>query len=599
MPTIEWVTPAPLWPTAHEAGPVAFQRPRLVKLSGDDFLPAFLDAMTGPNADPGAFFADTSHDFGAAEDKNGTTLKLYHPAHGRYYLAVGSLICRQLGLPDRAVARQNGESASFVIRRRVKLPSGATREEAWVDEGPLRGWQPLVDARGAAVAVRPDEEHLPLHPVSSVLQRPAPSGFRAVVGGASGGSSSGVRLLTSGSSGPFAALMGETRTLFYGYIPVGYREKYTQRRPVAVTGTPAQILADYQADVRAASTVDKDFDYRMDEVTSRVLGLWGDIMNPSARAADRLGDTGGNERLPTVSLYLILDLADWLARYVPEVFDAVLKGTTLAGKPELEAVRDALTKIIVKTTPAGDSETTIKLSDAIAKLKDKLDLVRGVGTEPADKYNIRDATFPENVATYLPPAPPPHGKFHDLLAAALAKTAQPAQPPSEVVDLLKDQVTLEPPDDAPTAEATYFLRFVYERMSSDGRTPCEPEVSAASDTFTLARYFDPDAPARHIRIQLPSIKMQDLRKFKRGVGLEMSPELRDVANRIQKSMLDGEGLADAGAGWELGMICSFSLQIIFLVAFIVMFIFLIALNFIFWWLPFLKICFPIPRKSGG
>ena len=44
------------------------------------------------------------------------------------------------------------------------------------------------------------------------------------------------------------------------------------------------------------------------------------------------------------------------------------------------------------------------------------------------------------------------------------------------------------------------------------------------------------------------------------------------------------------------MICAFSLAIIFLVAFIVMFIFLIILNIVFWWLPFLKICFPIPRS---
>jgi hypothetical protein len=47
------------------------------------------------------------------------------------------------------------------------------------------------------------------------------------------------------------------------------------------------------------------------------------------------------------------------------------------------------------------------------------------------------------------------------------------------------------------------------------------------------------------------------------------------------------------------MICSFSFQIIFLVAFLVMFIFLILFNIIFWWLPFLKICFPIPRKPRG
>lgn len=597
MPTIEWVTPAPLWSTAHEQGQVAFRRPRLVKLAGDDFLPAFLEAMSGANADPGGFFADAAHDFDAAEDKNGGTLKLYHPAHGRYYLAVGSLVCRQLGLPDRAVAQQDGERASFVMRRRIKLAGGATQEQGWVEEGPLRGWQPLVDARGAAVAVRPDEEHLPLHPVSSVLHRPVAGPFGAISSGVSGGA----RLLTSSNgSDPFSALVGNTRTLFYGYIPVGYREKYTQRRSVSATGTPAQVLANYQADVRAASTVDANFDYRMDEVTSRVLVPWAGIKDPSATPADRLLDPGTADRLPSVSLYMVLDLADWLARYEAEVFDHIVHGTPLTGKPHMVSLVDGLKGITIKVRrPGAGSEIDLTLFNAIKELADRLDLVGGIGTEPADQYNVRDATFPASAALHAPPAPPSSGTLHGLLAVALAETAQPAQPPGEVIDLLKDQVTLEPPDDAPTSEGTYFLRFVYEHASDDRRVPCEPKVSAASETFTLARYFDPDAPARHIRIQMPSIKMQDLRKFKRGVGLEMSPELRDVANRIQKSMLDGEGLEGSGVGWELGMICSFSLQIIFLVAFIVMFIFLIALNFIFWWLPFLKICFPIPRRSGS
>jgi hypothetical protein len=136
----------------------------------------------------------------------------------------------------------------------------------------------------------------------------------------------------------------------------------------------------------------------------------------------------------------------------------------------------------------------------------------------------------------------------------------------------------------------YFLRLVYEHA------PCDPVVSEPSVSFSLARFMDPDAPARPIRLELPSIMMQDLRKYKAGVGLQMPPELRDVMARVNKGMLDGGGLSPGG-GLELAMICSFSLQIIFLVAFVVMFIFLIALNFVFWWLPFLKICFPIPKKS--
>jgi hypothetical protein len=51
------------------------------------------------------------------------------------------------------------------------------------------------------------------------------------------------------------------------------------------------------------------------------------------------------------------------------------------------------------------------------------------------------------------------------------------------------------------------------------------------------------------------------------------------------------------AGWELGMICTFSIQIITLIAFVVMFIFAILLNIVFWWMAFLKICLPIPKKA--
>lgn len=79
--------------------------------------------------------------------------------------------------------------------------------------------------------------------------------------------------------------------------------------------------------------------------------------------------------------------------------------------------------------------------------------------------------------------------------------------------------------------------------------------------------------------------------------MQMSPALRRLMGRVNEDTLDGE-LGSEGPGWELGMICTFSLQIIFLVAFIVMFIFLILLNIVFWWLPFLKICFPIPRRSS-
>jgi hypothetical protein len=116
-------------------------------------------------------------------------------------------------------------------------------------------------------------------------------------------------------------------------------------------------------------------------------------------------------------------------------------------------------------------------------------------------------------------------------------------------------------------------------------------LSPPTRAFELARALDADAPARPVLLQLPDIN--NLRKFDRGVAIEMPPSLRQMLDRVTPDILKGDGLLGA-PGLQLGMICSFSLQIIFLVAFIVMFIFLILLNIVFWWLPFLKICFPIP-----
>jgi hypothetical protein len=122
-----------------------------------------------------------------------------------------------------------------------------------------------------------------------------------------------------------------------------------------------------------------------------------------------------------------------------------------------------------------------------------------------------------------------------------------------------------------------------------------PVVSAPSHPFELAGPLDADAPARKILLQMPDIT--NMRAFKRGVAIEMPPALNAMLQRITPDILKGNPPAPNG-GVGLGWICSFSLQIIFLVAFIVMFIFLLLLNIVFWWMAFLKICFPIPVPAS-
>lgn len=594
MPSIEWITPAPRWTTANGT----LRQPQVLKLTGDQFLPDFLTAMEGkmPGVTPADFLEDPDHGFTDPEDHDAQgNLKLYHPAHGRFHLVTGSLVCRQLGLPDRQVALADGERVSFVVRRLVERPAAVASastlalapigvaagfaaqaklgvaqeallaaavttiqvEQAWVDEGPQRGWRDLVDDKGQPVAVRPDEERFPLHPAS---------------------------VANGNGAGP--------RKVFYGYVAVGNREKYQERRPLT-EDDPAEALHQFELDVRSSSTVDGDYDFRMDELTDRVLEPWRGIYT-ALNKADRL-EAPFDEKLGEFSLYLILDMADWLQRNLPEVFLRITQGTPLPAGSKRAALAAELQQL--RVTVNGNERT---LAQAIDDLAPHLDLVRGRGEEPAAQYNVRDArrTAPgpafdlRNDAAYFTSRPAPAASLHRAFQEALAESSSSPDVPPAVVDLLQDQVV--PAEAEPEAAAdggVYVLRLVYERPG------CPPVVSQPTPPLTFARFFDPDAPARHIRIELPSIAMKDLRRYKRGVGMQMTPELRDVMKRVQKSMLDGDGLAGSAGGWELGMICSFSLQIIFLVAFIVMFIFLIAFNFIFWWLPFLKICFPIPKKK--
>ena len=85
--------------------------------------------------------------------------------------------------------------------------------------------------------------------------------------------------------------------------------------------------------------------------------------------------------------------------------------------------------------------------------------------------------------------------------------------------------------------------------------------------------------------------------LKPNVAFVLPATLANLLQADPKKLRDGD---PAGAGsLDLGWICSFSIPIISLCAFIVLNIFLQLLNLIFFWLPFLKICIPFPKKLPG
>ena len=157
-----------------------------------------------------------------------------------------------------------------------------------------------------------------------------------------------------------------------------------------------------------------------------------------------------------------------------------------------------------------------------------------------------------------------------------------------------------PPPDVPKldarSESKYVLRCAYRRPEC--KPPHPDVVSRPSQPFRIASFFDLDAPARSITIAMPiDTSIKDLRKLRKNVSFLLSNELRSQMNRVtnMKDAMDGK-FAD-GENLDIGLLCSFSIPVITICALIVLMIFISLLNIVFWWMPFLRICFPIALEA--
>lgn len=544
MNVIQWKEPALSW-----NGKVAEDgRAAILEIRSDDFVPQFLQAMAG--TDPAAYH----NDHRLQPKSAGTALKLYQPLHSRYYLVTASLVCRQVGLPDKTIDRANGESAFFVIRRRT----AAGGEEAWIQVDKGGYWQRLQGT--AVLSVAAGEERLPMHPVQ-ILSKPTT---------------------------PRSVFTDNVpRELHYGYIPAGNRSKYrdTLRRTTAAVPEPQTLVNDFINNAQAANP---GLNWRRELFLRRVYLPWESLSKNFAPGNPVRLRVEISSNAQIEQLYALLELADFYQVNLPTLWAALLAGSG-AGLPAGSAMLDLFNRL----TDGGRADrfeieshgSAALLGDVLMEFKDNIELVRGQGAFPATDLDLRDFFAA--------------GRLTDLrtaVEAAIPGETQPIQvaggEDSELVRLIMDQVQPREPEGK---DATYHVRVAYEYDPE-----CPPLVSpTASHPFQLAAYFDPDAPARLVKLEAPSMKPQDLRKYARGVGIEMGPELHKLSSCMAGEDLDGiiDSIDGCDGGLSIRMICTFSIQIIFMIAFILMFSFLIILNFVFGWLFYFRICLPVPVKE--
>jgi hypothetical protein len=340
--------------------------------------------------------------------------------------------------------------------------------------------------------------------------------------------------------------------------------------------------------------------------------------DPAPTAAERERTrTEAREQIQTVSWYLLLDLAKYLQQHVPAA------GAAILGTPgTLSAGERALVAAIAGTSYTRDGVRSALYTTlaAIAARESQLEAVtapyvEGSAAWPSERFPLATVRSREELAPAAGVSPPsPVESLQGPLTPDALETLVAAALPAVATARLPEAPIAARPVMAPGDPGWFVIRCVYERPHCGPLSP--PVVSDATEMFQLAGFFDPDAPARPIRIGLPvDISPAGLRKFDKNTAFMVSDMLCGHVTRMKGLTLGDLVLsvlpwplhkdlpvADGGpckeGGASLGMMCSLSLPIITLCALMLLMIIVALLDIVFRWIPFFLVCFPVPGLKG-
>jgi hypothetical protein len=673
--TVQWTTPSPLWQTAISQTSAVlrraeFSRPSILRFATDTFMDDYMQMLANdpkrlgqyvalpetwrgvspaPEAlKPAPAFARNIKRLGIIakqkKDKSngisllpsqfttfsnastGKNLKLYQPAHQRFYLISACLVCERPGLPDKALNGDREERVSFVIRRLFpkgalnpdeKLPAlDSTWEEyAFVVRSDGAKWQKVTNKS----SIVEDEERLPLFAVS------------------------------------FDEDDGRRRKIFSGVIPAGRREAYMAAGSAATVsgGSTGNDVPDSRTLLMRAQFRDpwKSLLQTAQHTNNAIqAGEDADDDQPEEIKADLLN--GSRDQMQTMSWLALLDFADFLINEIPRVWAALNNDpVSPALSDEEDELKDVITKTVLNSVFNADVEqggagkflkgTAYTKNQVKRSLKDALIAVKGINSSTNKPFGddleavtiSYKRTSPENqYPNFLFPLADPEFNLQTELDNATVQITRTIFEPEnfageDAVNRIAQKIEAAfpaksqdwPPPPPPLVAQTpmdmregwFVIRCVYERPLCGTIDP--PVLSEPTKPFQIAGFFDPDAPARPIRISLPvDTTPAGLRKFDRNTAFMMSDLLCGQVNRFKgitfgdlvlsvlpfpfhKGLSVGDkGGCKTSGNISIGMMCSLSIPIITICALILLMIIVSLLDFIFRWLPLFIMCFPLP-----
>ncbi len=351
--------------------------------------------------------------------------------------------------------------------------------------------------------------------------------------------------------------------------------------------------------------------------------------------------------------YTLLDMAAYLRVNVPKlkeralgrITDSGLSEDEIAARNRLAALRksdltDLRDEIGIKDLSRVRISIKASLADALVAVKDyeaqlnalTVPFDRSTPPADADRTPVIDPDWPDFMFPLADPdtdlavtrsAVVPPVTLDRRRASWLENTAARLNTLADQIEALLPAPTIAPERQTAIGAvplldhqgARFVIRCVFERPHCGQRFPAM--VSAASRLLEMAPFFDPDAPARPVRIALPmDISPAGLRKYKKNAVFLISDMLCGKISKIKKLTLadlvlsvlpwpfhkDLPSLEPAGPCKSpeatLGMFCSLSIPIVTLCALILLIIMVQLLDYVFRWVPYLFMCLPIPGFKG-
>jgi hypothetical protein len=551
-PQIQWLAPSPLWQELSSAADTTdFRSPSILRFATDTFMQDLHSVLANAPQTLRNYVAqpETWRNPGAGIDYTAPapapTFKLFQPTHLRYYLVTAALTCRKPGLPDHTLDTSVGDSVAFIVRQLRPKPGYTNADCAVYDASKCTeyAWVPVTGGASASTTA-------PIPATASATISPAPQpGWTQASGAAPlpGEELIPLSLTHVGSN-------GNSRRIFLGLIPASRRQQYVGAQTLSSSST-GNASSTSGSSGNGTST-----DPRMDMLYRQIIGPWCNLLD-WGKTVD-LSATNALVASQDASALILYDFATFLSQNIPDVWGAISSTASVSSLSSAETT-------LYNTLGSG-------LRAALASAYQygaQLEAMGSAGTLPTG-YMAYTLTDPANLITPTSLQTPVANALPPLSSSNV-----PVLPP----------VPQNPAD--PLGDYYFIVRCVYVRPQCSCNvvsSPCRP--------FLLSNYFDPDAPARRIQVALPAdTSIGSLRKYDKGVAFMISSELRNQMGRVASLSNLASGTIGGAGSLSVGWICSYSIPIITICALILLLVIVIALNLVFFWLPFFKICFPVPQ----